>query len=431
LGLRRLRKSIISAALNPVSESSKTHMKHNELTAKAVANARDGKHTDGDGLQFQVKGKSKRWVLRYRWQGRDKELGIGKYPAMTLAAARARRDELSEIIENGGDPRSNAASASTITFREDMDNFVEYNRRRWRHSHHTEWLRVMNDKAAPLMDKPSGTITESDILAIIKPMWEAKNYTASRVLNRIASVLDRARRLDKSRFPASDPCVRIRELLPQGARPETVPMRPLPWRDLPAFYAAVRNRRSVAARPLEFMLLTPCGRLNEYRRARWAEIDGDVWHVPGAHTKSKLPRRVPLTPAAVELLDAIRPTNVTPDSLIFSGRLSPSVRRNGQVDTPSGMIGDHVMQDLIYAMGFDCHVHGLRATWSTWIADHALDQYDKAKEISLDHLIGSEVYRAYDRSDRFDQRREATALYVAYMRGAGTSSTDPRAEGGG
>jgi integrase len=399
-------------------------LKLNQLTAKTVSNAREGKHTDGGGLQYQVKGGSKRWVLRYRWQGRDKEIGIGTYPDMGLAAARAKRDEIREWIDNGRDPVSGVQSGS-VTFRADMENFVEHYRREWRPSHHSEWLRMMNDKCAPLMDKPSGSITEADVLAIVNPMWETTNYTASRALDRITAVLGRARGLNPARFPAIDPCVRIRELLPRGARPAPVPMRPLPWRDLPQFYRAVSDATRIGARPLEFMLLTPCGRSTEYRKARWREIEGEIWNIPAGHTKSKLPRRVPLVPEAIVLLESIRPANATPDTFIFSGRLTPSFRRDGRVDRPSGMVGEGKMQELINHLGFECDVHGLRSTYSTWVIEREMFEFDRAKEIALDHKIGNAVYRAYQRSDLFDQRRKLSEIWVAFLK---TPSPAPMAK---
>ena len=266
------------------------------------------------------------------------------------------------------------------------------------------------------MDKPSGSITEDDILSIVKPMWETMNYTASRTLDRITAVLGRARGLDPARFPAIDPCVRIREILPRGTRPAPVPMRPLPWRDLPEFYRAVRSSSRIGARPLEFMLLTPCGRSGEYRQARWREIEGDIWNVPPEHAKSKLPRRVPLVPEAVALLATIRPADAPPDSYIFSGRTSPSFRRNGRIDRPSGMVGEGKMQELINHLGFECDVHGLRSTYSTWVIENEMFQFDRAKEIALDHKIGSAVYRAYQRSDLFEQRRKLTEMWVSFLK---------------
>ena len=89
----------------------------NALSAKAVASLKDGKHRDGQGLQFEVKGSSRRWTFSYMFGGRQRELAIGKYPAMSLADARAKRAELREAKDRGLDPNldfSNMGSASGL-----------------------------------------------------------------------------------------------------------------------------------------------------------------------------------------------------------------------------------------------------------------------------------------------------------------------------
>ena len=84
----------------------------NALSAKAVASLKEGKHRDGQGLQFEVKGGSRRWTFSYMFEGRQRELAIGKYPAMSLADARAKRAELREAKDRGMDPRAVLAGAT-------------------------------------------------------------------------------------------------------------------------------------------------------------------------------------------------------------------------------------------------------------------------------------------------------------------------------
>ena len=104
-------------------------MLKNALSAKAVASLKSGKHRDGEGLQFEVKGGSRRWTFSYSFDGRQRELGIGKYPAMSLAEARAKRAELREAKDRGLDPRAVLAGAvipaKAITLRQDVATFVE------------------------------------------------------------------------------------------------------------------------------------------------------------------------------------------------------------------------------------------------------------------------------------------------------------------
>src|SRR4029077_3854826 len=99
-------------------------MLKNALSAKAVASLKSGKHRDGEGLQFEVKGGSRRWTFNYMFEGRQRELAIGKYPAMSLAEARAKRAELREAKDRGLDPRAVLAGAivpnRAVTFHQDV-----------------------------------------------------------------------------------------------------------------------------------------------------------------------------------------------------------------------------------------------------------------------------------------------------------------------
>src|SRR6187200_1866893 len=99
-------------------------MLKNALSARAVAGFKSGKHRDGEGLQFEVKGGSRRWTFTYMFEGRQRELAIGKHPAMSLAEARAKRAELREAKDRGIDPRRALAGAvvpaRAITLRQDL-----------------------------------------------------------------------------------------------------------------------------------------------------------------------------------------------------------------------------------------------------------------------------------------------------------------------
>src|SRR6476659_3886080 len=115
----------------------------NALSAKAVASLKDGKHRDGQGLQFEVKGGSRRWTFTYMFEGRQRELAIGKYPTMSLADARAKRAELREAKDRGIDPRRASAGATVpdkaITFRHDTETFIAHMRGEWTAGSLKEW----------------------------------------------------------------------------------------------------------------------------------------------------------------------------------------------------------------------------------------------------------------------------------------------------
>jgi Arm DNA-binding domain/Phage integrase central domain len=164
-------------------------MLKNALSAKAVASFKCGKHRDDEGLQFEVKGGSRRWTFSYMFEGRQRELAIGKYPVMSLAEARAKRAELREAKARGIDPKLALAGtiipAKTITFRQDMDTFIAHMRGQWTAGSLKEWQQSMERIVAPLMDKPTSRLTQVDVVVAIKPAWETTHETARRVLGRV------------------------------------------------------------------------------------------------------------------------------------------------------------------------------------------------------------------------------------------------------
>ena len=386
-------------------------MLKNALSAKAVASLKSGKHRDGEGLQFEVKGGSRRWTFSYMWEGRQRELAIGKYPAMSLADARAKRAELRDAKERGLDPRRVLADATfparALTFRQDMSTFVAHMCGQWTAGSLKEWQQSMDRIAGPLMDKATSRLTQADVLEVIKPAWETTNETARRVLGRIEQVIEHAIAVDPERFRGSNPCTNILRVLPRLSVP-VQPRPAMPWRDLPRFYAELDLRPETAARALEFLLLACCPRTSEVMQATWGEINGDRWNVPAAHVKSGIARTIPLSTAAVNLLGSITPLQATPDTLIFGSR-----RRGG-----SGRQTDDAMQTILREkMGLRYTVHGFRSSFMDWVAEIHPQRLLEA-ERALDHKIGSQVQRAYLRTDFLDQRRELAQLWAGYLNGA-------------
>jgi integrase len=380
----------------------------NALSAKAVASLKDGKHRDGQGLQFEVIGGSRRWTFSYMFDGRQRELAIGKYPAMSLADARAKRAELREAKDRGLDPKSVLAGATVpdraVTLRQDVLTFLAHMRGQWKTSHLKEWQQSTDRVAGALMDKPTASLTQADVVSVIKPIWDTTNETARRVLGRIEQTIDHAIAVDPGRFSGVNPCDNVLRLLPRVSA--IVKPRPaMPWRDLPPFFSELRQRPGPAADALKFLLLTCCPRTGEVIPATWGEIDGDRWHVPASHMKSGQARTIPLTSPAMALLAGIRPDGVVPDTLIFGSR-----RRGG-----SGRQTEDAMQALLrdkMALGYT--VHGFRSSFMDWVAEVHPERL-MAAERTLDHKIGNRVQRAYLRTNLLDQRRQLADLWAAFI----------------
>jgi integrase len=211
--------------------------------------------------------------------------------------------------------------------------------------------------------------------------------------------------VDPGRFGGPNPCANVLRVLPRVSA-NVKPREAMPWRDLPAFFSELRQRTGPAADALGFLLLTCCPRTGEVIPATWGEIDGDRWHVPGSHMKSRQARTIPLTSAAIALLAGIRPDGVARDTLIFGSR-----RRGG-----SGRQTDDAMQALLrekMALGYT--VHGFRSSFMDWVAEVHPDRL-MAAERALDHKIGNRVQRAYLRTHFLDQRRELAELWSDHLR---------------
>ena len=179
-----------------------------------------------------------------------------------------------------------------------MATFVAHMRGQWTTAHQKEWQQSVDRIASSLMDKATASLTQADVLNVIKPVWETTNETARRVLGRIDQAIEHAIAVDPGRFNGGNPCNNVLRLLPRVSA--VVKPRPaMPWRDLPGFFAELRQRPEAAARALEMLLLTCCPRTSEIIRATWGEIDGNRWNVPAEHMKSGVARTIPLSAAAV------------------------------------------------------------------------------------------------------------------------------------
>jgi integrase len=193
--------------------------------------------------------------------------------------------------------------------------------------------------------------------------------------------------------------------------------------DVPAWFAALRTREGIAARALEFAALT-AARSGEVRGARWSEIDleAGLWVIPAARMKMGREHRVPLTPEAVALLKALprfENTDVVfaaPRGGEFSDMALPqAMRRMHETETKAGRKGWADPRS-----GRPAVPHGLRSTFRDWVAEHT-DYPREMAEIALAHNVGSEVERAYRRSDMVDKRRAMMAGWGWFLRGNTTS----------
>jgi Arm DNA-binding domain len=277
------------------------------LTARKVETARAGRHSDGGGLLLDVKATGKAsWLFRYQIGGRRRDMGLGPARgdgAVPLAEARLHAAQAREALRAGADPLERRAAAAAEakaaalaaargkTFRDAAALFIEANAAAWRSAvHRRQWTNSLRDHAHPLLgDLPVADIGTAEVMAVLEPLWRRAPETASRLRGRIEAVLDyaRARGWRSGENPARWRG-HVAHMLPPRRRLAPVRRHPsVAWQRAGALAAELRAQEGIAARAVEFALLT-ASRSGEARGARWSEIDLDaaVWTLPPARMKS-------------------------------------------------------------------------------------------------------------------------------------------------
>ena len=378
-------------------------------SAKVKTITKPGMHGDGNGLYLNVTSSGSRsWIQRMVIGGRRRELGLGGYPATGLAEARALALANKAFVRAGRDPVAERRRTNVPTFRQAARRVYDANLPRWRNGKHiTVWWQSLERHAFPTIgDMKVDQIRRSDVLAILEPIWGVRQETARRVRQRIRSVLRWCEAHDYCTGNAAGDAL-------DGALP-TMPrlkahLRALPYREVSAALATVEaSRASLASKLcLRFLVLT-AARSGEARGATWDEIDEDAgeWRVPGSRMKGGVEHRVPLSDAALELLERAR---VLRDG---SGLIFPSSVK------PGHPMSDMTLTQVLRKTGLaeSSTVHGFRSAFRDWAAECTSAPH-AVMELSLAHAVGSSVEQAYARSDLIEKRRVLMQAWSDFVAG--------------
>src|SRR3984893_5541629 len=304
----------------------------NRLTAVQVrAIDEKGMYHDGGGLYLQVSaGGARSWIFRFTLDGRAREMGWGPVHAIPLAEARKRAVECRRMRVDGIDPieaRSEhrgwkkLEAANAMTFDACAAAYLSAHNASWRNvKHRDQWRNTLTSYAGPVLGSlPVQSIDVGLVMKALEPIWQAKPETASRLRGRIEAVLDWAtvRGHRKGENPARWRG-HLDKLLPARSKVHKVKHHPaLPYNEMAEFIAALRNQEGTAARSLEFLILT-ASRTGEVIGARWDEIDlkEKIWAVPATRMKARREHRVPLSAAAVAVLEEMM--EVRESDFVFS-----------------------------------------------------------------------------------------------------------------
>lgn len=418
---------------------------HNALTAIKVKTAGPGRHADGGGLYLRVQGGgAKSWLYRSVIGGKAKDIGLGPAAgpnALSLADARTKARELAAQAASGvmvESKRAQARKAAALiqaerlaltTFREVAESLVDAKESGWKNAkHRQQWRNTLSTYAYPVIgDLPVSEVTTNHVLQVLEPIWTTKPETASRLRGRIENVLSAAkvRRLRTGENPAAWRGHLDQLLAAQAPSKRHHPA--LAYAEAPAFMAELRDREAVAARALEYLILT-AARVGEVIGATWAEVDLDagIWTIPADRMKAEKEHEVPLSRRALAILEEVQPLNTRcrSDAPLFpahdggalTGAAMPALmKRMHNADIAAGGNG---WTDRKQGRPATCH--GFRSTFRDW----AGEQTDFPREViehALAHQLADKAEAAYSRATLLPKRAklmEAWATYTAKPIGA-------------
>ncbi len=381
------------------------------LTATKVKSLKEpGRYTDANGLHLFVrKSGRKSWVQRVKIDGRQRDIGIGGYPDVTLAKARERVAHNRVAIAEGQDPAIEKRKLSVPTFRDAAYAVLELNKPRWRSPKHaSNWIQMLERHAMPTLGKmPVDRIDRADVLAVLTPIWTTRQETARRVRQRMKAIFRWAM---SHGFIEHNPAGEIID----GALPAMPQVREhfraLPYQEVGKAMKIIDGSTASTYAKLcfRFVVLT-AARSGEARGATWHEIDmkARTWTIPAAKMKAGRPHRVPLSDQAIVVLAEAYSLRDESD-LVF-----PSPQKAGRA------MSDMTLTKILRTTGLAerATVHGFRTSFKTWTME-TTDTPWAVGEAALAHTLGNATEQAYARSDLFERRRELMQDWADFVLGA-------------
>ena len=381
----------------------------NRLTVLEVTRAKPGMHSDGGGLWLRVHPGGRAWLFRYTSPktGRERRMGLGPAQDVPLAEARDAAGDARKQLRAGLDPLDERDRTATdrkqalITFQKATEACIHAKAAGWRNPKHTEqWHATMKAHVYPKLGaRPIASIGKADVLEVLTPLWERRPKTASKVRGRMEIVLDYSRQHDWR--TGENPAAWKGNLEHVFASANKIaPVKhfaALPWQRIGEVMGKLAEADGICPLTVRFIALTAV-RSMEARGAKWSEINltDKVWIIPPERMKAGREHRVPLSAAALTVLEQAKPLAELEGNGAY---VFPGGRRNMPL-TDKG-----ISKALHTAAGTTgVTVHGLRSTFRDWVAEATTHQPDVA-EAALAHALGDAVRVSYQRGDLFEKRR--------------------------
>jgi integrase len=352
-------------------------------------------------------------VLRILVGNQRRDIGLGPFPQVGLAEAREKAREIHRQVRQGSTPLTpkrmqqqalQASEAANKKFDWCVSEFINSKADEWKNAkHRQQWESTLKTYALPhIGDMAVRDVDLPHVLLCLEPIWKTKNETASRLRGRIESVLDWSA---VRKYRSGDNPARwkghLDKVLPAPTKIQKVQHhRAVPIDDMSAFMTDLRERTGTSARALEFVILT-AARSGEVRGVVWSELDlaAKTWNVPAGRMKAGREHRVPLSNAAMSLLEALPRTKGT--DLVFPG-------------TKNKALSDMSLTAVMRRMEVDAVPHGFRSTFRDWVGDRTTYPRDLA-EMALAHVIQNKTEEAYRRSDALERRREMMNAWAEFL----------------
>lgn len=371
------------------------------LTVRQVQTLGPGLHSDGDGLYLQVTpALSRSWILRYQVNKRRREMGLGPFPLFGLAEARQRAQEARKLLADGTDPiehRKGRGAALGALWGDAVDAAIDSLRPGWKDERQADQWEASLRAHGPDRGMAVREVTTAVAVDCLRRIWSSKTETATRVRGRCERAWDYAR---VSGLVEGDNPFRWRghldKLLPKPSKVSKPSHHAaMPYADLPAFMARLREGDSISRKALEFTILT-AARTGEVTGATWDEFAGSVWTVPAERMKAGREHAVPLVPRALELLKGLPrdkpPFGLSENTMLYLLQRTP----------PKGL-------------GLPYTVHGFRSSFSDW-AHETTSHPHHVIEMALAHTIPNKSEAAYRRGALLAKRRALMLEWAEYLK---------------
>ncbi len=379
--------------------------------AKPNADGTQAKRTDGGGLYLLVMKSGKYWRYDYTYQGKRKTLAVGVYPDVTLKAARERHLQARELLASGVDPSDHKQRAKAEQIAKTENTFEaiarEWHKKfssQWSESHAKQIINRLEGDVFPYIGVlPIADIEPPNILKCLRRVEERGAVdTAHRIRTDIGQVFRYAVATGKAK---RDPTPDLKGALqPTKSKEFAAITDPKAVGELLRAMTDYHGdyKTTVALQLCAYLFQRP----GEIRAMQWAEINTDTaqWVIPAERMKRRKEHIVPLSKQAITLLEALRP---------LTGHFKYVFPAKTDITKP---MNKNTLPYAIHLMGFDSNTmtaHGFRALASTRLYEmgYSSDLIEK----QLAHSVGSEVRRAYDRSQHIEQRTAMMQTWADYL----------------